>query len=139
MRRMVYLAAQAVALMVSSAALGTDYNWTNGAGTVAWGDASNWSPAGVPGAGDRLVISSELVGGPQTIDLGGPRQIDSIFGQTLGGVYTFSNSGAGALAIGGAGGVGVSVGANAPGWIQLDTNVLLANAGEVQFQTLSPS
>src|SRR5690349_1742000 len=32
--------------------------WDGGAGTANWGDANNWAPDGVPGAGDAVTIGN---------------------------------------------------------------------------------
>src|SRR6266550_208577 len=58
-------------------ALATDRTWTNngGAGGFAWGTAGNWSPAGVPGAADKAILSNTA---PGALDLGGvQRTIDT--------------------------------------------------------------
>ena len=46
----------------ASAAIKT---WDGGAGTLSWNDANNWSPDGVPGAGDDVVI--DVIGSTVTI------------------------------------------------------------------------
>jgi fibronectin-binding autotransporter adhesin len=118
--------------------LAIDYNWTNGDASGLWRKKTNWSPVGIPEALDSLLIKSDLVGGPQVIDLEGPRGIYRIEGQTLSGIYTLSNSGVGALEIG-VSGTAVLMGPNTPGWLVFDTDVTLLSAGDVRFETQSPS
>ncbi len=43
----------------------TTYTFTNGGGNNLWSNASNWSPSGIPGAGDDVSISNKDI----TIDL----------------------------------------------------------------------
>lgn len=74
--------------VVSSLALATDYTWSNGAGTMAWGDAGNWTPEGVPGTGDNITFTSTGIAADSTISMGGDRSVKSIkFG---GGVPSFT-------------------------------------------------
>jgi fibronectin-binding autotransporter adhesin len=57
-------------------ARGDTFTWSNAAGGFTWGTASNWSPAGVPGAADTAILTSAGVG---TIGLGGQNwQLDTL-------------------------------------------------------------
>ncbi|MCF8257793.1 MAG: hypothetical protein K9J06_09575, partial [Flavobacteriales bacterium] len=47
----------ALLLAATAATAQTNYTWTGATGTD-WGTATNWSPASVPGAGDRVIIGS---------------------------------------------------------------------------------
>ena len=48
----------------------TIYNWTNTA-SAAWNNAANWSPNGVPGAGDTAVMTNGIVSLSTTTTVGG--------------------------------------------------------------------
>mgnify|MGYP001256786093 CR=1 FL=1 len=47
-------------IAVSPAATAATKTWDGGAGTSSWHDAANWSPDGVPGAGDDVVLSGAI-------------------------------------------------------------------------------
>ncbi len=59
----------------SSAAYGAVKTWDGGAGTQLWSDAANWSPDGVPGAGDDAVID---VAGSITVTINAPVSVSSL-------------------------------------------------------------
>ncbi len=65
-------------LLLSSASLviATDYTWSNAAGTFSWADAANWSPEGVPGAGDNVTFNANTAG--DTIAMDGDRTVNNI-------------------------------------------------------------
>ena len=48
-------------------------SWTGGAGTSNWEDGANWSPAGIPGASDDIVINTAT-----TVNLNGASSISSL-------------------------------------------------------------
>lgn len=46
-----------VIVAIYGPAFGTAYTYSDGAGTLTWSNSSNWSPAGIPGAGDTAAIT----------------------------------------------------------------------------------
>lgn len=61
----------------AAAVLATDYTWSNGAGTMTWADAGNWSPEGVPGTGDTVKFTNAGIAANSTIAMDGDRTVKS--------------------------------------------------------------
>jgi PEP-CTERM motif len=65
-------------------------SWTNGAGTLNWGNTSNWGPSGLPDSSSNVTFTSSGLTNGNTINMGGNRtinalSIDSTVNFTIGG------------------------------------------------------
>jgi fibronectin-binding autotransporter adhesin len=91
-------------------ALATSYTW-NGGASGAWGTNTNWSPSGVPGAGDNITVNRA---GGATILLNGSQSILNItLGDAGADVMTIQTGSSGTLTI--ASGGAVSTNASSTG------------------------
>lgn len=61
-------------LSLAGPARAIDYAWNNTSGG-GWGTNTNWSPTGVPAAGDNVSVA---LGGTYTVTLGGDRSADNV-------------------------------------------------------------
>jgi len=52
--------------------------WSNTSGNYNWGDAANWTPAGVPDQTYNVVFTNTGLAAGSTVDLGGDRQIKTL-------------------------------------------------------------
>jgi hypothetical protein len=60
-----FLVTAALSLSTSASASGVSYTWTGDGDGNSWGNAMNWNPNGVPGAGDSVTIGTATNPGPQ--------------------------------------------------------------------------
>ena len=110
----------------------TDFNWDNGGADNSWNTAANWSPNGVPGVGDNIVLTGASADGPQTIDLDGLQQIGFIFADGVDGQYTFINSGGSILSLRANGNALLT--ADGGGSLRIDSDISLnVTTGDVLF------
>ena len=90
-RSRVLLAAAAAVVIPLRRAAAQNSEWIGGSSN--WNNAVNWAPAGVPGAGDTVSVTSGVVGASQTItyDYPGPDvALNQLTLDLLGGAGTFS-------------------------------------------------
>jgi hypothetical protein len=124
------LVAPAMALLglAAPAHAAVSYTWT-GATNFSWGTASNWSPAGVPTAGDSVTLSAATV--PTRLHITG---VPAVSLQNLAVATTSGNN----VSLSGAGPVSV---AGAFSWSGGDINLplTLAGAGTVAATPANPA
>ena len=56
----------------------TEQTWTNGAGTLTWNNAANWSSGVTPNADYNIIFTSAGLSGGATIQLGGSRTTNAL-------------------------------------------------------------
>ena len=71
--------------------------WNNGAGTLKWTDATNWSPSGAPGASADAFFTSAGLSSGNTVNLNGNQTARSL---AIQGTVNFTLGGSGSLALG---------------------------------------